>query len=316
MLKDKFKISTTTNPLIGIVENDKLSAIIRDLANKNSRGAKTSIDALFVALKDIETTTLDDNFSEEKLNYFLIGYSDKKSLLHSVLKIKEPDITKVCNAQEIEENSAAIEILTHFQDKTKCVVCDFEGINSAELIDRKIKNRQAVIDSLTKQMQEFIDDVLKLLPTEDLFKIRECILKALDCGDYEIIKKLQDDILEYSHYFNCVLCNSFKEQSEITELEEKYSEYLKLISEKPDITEEDFIYIEEILSNSMAKKIAVTRDDNKNIKILLEEKEFLGKDREELPLSTGEQNFLSLCFEFLKAKNSSKELIKRNHSFR
>ena len=31
-------------------------------------------------------------------------------------------------------------------------------------------------------------------------------------------------------------------------------EYEKLISEKPDITEEDFIYIEEILSNSMDKK--------------------------------------------------------------
>ena len=59
----------------------------------------------------------------------------------------------------------------------------------------------------------------------------------------------------------------------------------------------------------MDKKIAVRRDDNKNIKILLEEKEFLGKDRGELPLSTGEQNFLSLCFEFLKAKNSPQKII-------
>ena len=59
----------------------------------------------------------------------------------------------------------------------------------------------------------------------------------------------------------------------------------------------------------MDKKIAVRRDENKNIKILLEEREFLGKDREELPLSTGEQNFLSLCFEFLKAKNSPQKIV-------
>ncbi len=63
-----------------------------------------------------------------------------------------------------------------------------------------------------------------------------------------------------------------KNDNDICELRDKYTEYEKLISEKPDITEEDFIYIEEILSNSMDKKIAVVRDSNKNLKILLEEK--------------------------------------------
>lgn len=44
-------------------------------------------------------------------------------------------------------------------------------------------------------------------------------------------------------------------------------------------------------------------------KIVLENKDFLGINREELPLSSGEQNFLSLTFEFLKAKNSDKPII-------
>jgi hypothetical protein len=35
----------------------------------------------------------------------------------------------------------------------------------------------------------------------------------------------------------------------------------------------------------------------------------LGKPRDQLPLSTGEQNFLSLTFEFLKAKNSSCPIV-------
>lgn len=51
------------------------------------------------------------------------------------------------------------------------------------------------------------------------------------------------------------------------------------------------------------------RDKNKNIKIYLSDKEFIGKDRTELPLSTGEQNFLSLTFEFLKAKKNNDKII-------
>ena len=82
-------------------------------------------------------------------------------------------------------------------------------------------------------------------------------------------------------------------------------EYLKLLDEKPEITEEDMLYIEEIISNSMSKKLTLERDEKKNLRIYLSSQEFLGKSREELPLSTGEQNFLSLTFEFLKAKNSA-----------
>ncbi len=41
----------------------------------------------------------------------------------------------------------------------------------------------------------------------------------------------------------------------------------------------------------------------------MENKTLLGKDRKDLPLSTGEQNFISLTFEFLKAKNSTAPIV-------
>ena len=63
------------------------------------------------------------------------------------------------------------------------------------------------------------------------------------------------------------------------------------------------------ISNSMNKTLALERDEQKNLKIRLANQDFLGKSREELPLSTGEQNFLSLTFEFLKAKNSDKPIV-------
>lgn len=59
----------------------------------------------------------------------------------------------------------------------------------------------------------------------------------------------------------------------------------------------------------MNKKLKVDRDSNKQLKIILEEQEFLEHPREELPLSNGEQNFLSLSFEFLKAKNSHQPIV-------
>lgn len=89
----------------------------------------------------------------------------------------------------------------------------------------------------------------------------------------------------------------------------KNEEYKKMINQKPDITEEDFLYIEQIINSNMNKKLQIIRDDKKNIKIVLEDRDFLGIEREKLPLSTGEQNFLSLTFEFLKAKNSDKPII-------
>ena len=50
-------------------------------------------------------------------------------------------------------------------------------------------------------------------------------------------------------------------------------------------------------------------EDGKNFKLLLAGEDFLGIDRDKLQLSTGEQNFISLSFEFLLARHSNKQII-------
>lgn len=87
------------------------------------------------------------------------------------------------------------------------------------------------------------------------------------------------------------------------------TEYQRIITERPDIADEDYLYIQEIISNSMSKPLTIERDENRRLRISLSNQEFLGKTRDELPLSTGEQNFLSLTFEFLKAKNSERPIV-------
>lgn len=308
-LKDAFGISTVSNPLISLIHNTELQKITQNLANRRYKVSNKDIDDFLDTMSSLQDEKLPAKFSEDKYRFFINGYSDKKSILCKVLEIKEPDIEQVNNAHEIEEDSVAIDVLTQFSHKTKCIVCDTDGIDSEKLKEEKTRHRQIVVDSLTKQMRSFMEDIVSLQPPNDPYLIKKNVVKSLEEGDFVYIKKLQEEINCYKVFFNIKLNLMFKEMSEITQLKEKYTEYKKLLSEKIDIQEEDFLYIRDILSNSMDKKIDVQRDKNKNIKIFLGGMEFLEQDRNGLPLSTGEQNFISLCFEFLKAKNSKKQII-------
>lgn len=117
--------------------------------------------------------------------------------------------------------------------------------------------------------------------------------------EFAVYKKLYGDLIE----------NEIIDIVKGNDLIAHYAEYQRVISEKPNITDEDYLYIQEIISNSMSKPLTVERDENKRLRIYLSNQEFLGKTRDELPLSAGEQNFLSLTFEFLRAKNSNCPIV-------
>jgi hypothetical protein len=135
------------------------------------------------------------------------------------------------------------------------------------------------------------------------------MLEAVETGELAGVLCLKEELNKYKEiYSEKAIIDLVKLYSE-SDIKEKYEECQDMISRKPEIKEEDFLYIEQIISNSMSKKLQIIRGDKKNIKIVLEDKDFLGIDRDHLPLSTGEQNFLSLTFEFLKAKNSDKPIV-------
>ena len=74
------------------------------------------------------------------------------------------------------------------------------------------------------------------------------------------------------------------------------------------ITDEDLMFIEEFIEKNINKIIKFERVDNK-IKITIDSEDLIGVERENLKLSSGEQNFISLTFELLKAKNIDNEII-------
>ena len=139
----------------------------------------------------------------------------------------------------------------------------------------------------------------------DPFNIKVMLLEAISSGEKTNIDTLIANFKAIKGIFERLALNELATVFVGSDLPVKMNEYQELLDEKPEITKEDMLYIEEIISNSMSKKLSLERDEKKNLRITLSNNEFLGKTRDELPLSTGEQNFLSLTFEFLKAKNSA-----------
>lgn len=308
VLKNECGISAASSKVIPLITNSKLSGLVKDLANSRSRGNNYTEEDVINIVSGI-TSLSDPDVDEQKWCYFIANYGNNTSVLMKVLKLTRPDFTENKDASAIEEDSVAIDVLNQFKHKSYCVVCDNDDFNSELLLEQKAYHRQAVIDALTEQMRSFIEDVLKLTANNDPFKIKAYILRALELGEYGIIEELQKNICEYYEMFAKKVNRLFLSIPNYELFLKNIAEHKELVEKKPDISEEDFVYIQAIIANSMSKKITVTRDGNKNLKILLEEKDFIGIDRKDLPLSTGEQNFLSLCFEFLKAKNSSAKII-------
>ena len=187
---------------------------------------------------------------------------------------------KNTHIKEVEENTEAIRILSHFHYKSQCIVCDAENINIKELLEKKTKNREAIVKSLDGKTKKIIERIIARADNADPFHIKQIMLDAIESGDLTGVVALQSELKQYKSVFvKKVIGDLVKLYSE-SDIKEKNNEYQQMISQKPEITEEDFLYIEQIINNSMSKKLQIVRDDKKNIKIVLENRDFLGVERD------------------------------------
>lgn len=309
ILKDKFKITSGSSKLITYFsEKDNFQKNIQDLANNKSKGKKTKIDDYIVGWSKYKPYVISE-YDEAKLEYFMNDLSTSKSLILEIESIDTTLVTQNIRIREVEKNTEAIRILSHFCDTEECIVCDSINIGRENLLAKKTKNKNNILETLEPKIKDILEKLSSSSTVEDPFNIKNVLIAAIETGELEGICNLKDDIQDYRDIFVKKVINELLEILNHSDIRDKNEEYKKLINEKPEINDEDFLYIEEIINNSMFKKIRIGRDDKKNIQIFIEDKEFLGIDREELPLSSGEQNFLSLTLEFLKAKNSDKPIV-------
>lgn len=306
VLKD-YKITTTKNPLSDLIEDDTLKGFVKDCANNRSKGNRYTNEQIFNMMTSLSRVAVPD-YDQACLNYLVEDYGKKESILLQIEALTDETLTSNMHVREVEENTEAIAILNRFH-KNQCIVCDTRDIDWEALLTAKTANLNAVKAALDPKVKELLEEITNLSFDVDPFILRSRLLHAIEDGDVTIIKDIITDIATYKHIFSIVLQNAIIDAYEQADITATFREYSEIINTTPDISQEDYLYIQEIVSNSMSKRLSVERDENRRLRICLANKEFLGLSRNELPLSTGEQNFLSLAFEFLKAKNSFAPII-------
>lgn len=292
-----------------IIKDKKFLGFISDIANVKSKGENLNREDFLNHFKDLEAKEPDAH-DEAKLRFFEQDFGESDSTIKKTKEALQKPITKEAAIEKIEETGDAVTILNKYNTKSECVVCD-HGIETESLLAKKREQNQAAIDSLNPQTKDILEKIIsKIAPsTPDPFKIKESLLLALKQGITEPALALLNEFEAYSSIYNTKILNTFIESIAKYNLYPIIEEYSKILLDKPEFEDEDIIFISQFLSESLDRKIELTRNEDKNLKLLLGGGEFLNQERRTLPLSNGEQNFLSLSFELLKAKKSEDKVI-------
>ncbi|MGL1473898.1 hypothetical protein [Vibrio parahaemolyticus] len=307
ILKKDYNITTKNTNLDKYFKDENLFNFVSDIANTKSKGkniAREDFVQFFVAQKKIDVP----EFEEDKMSFFITSINEKNSSVKLIVDYEFSLNDDEKNVVKIEENNEAISILNKFSYLDECLICDSD-INSEELISKKERNIEVVSKKLTPEQKELAGQLISGLPLSDPFKTRDRVREAIAHSDRESINRLVEEFRFYAEIIPLLITNQFIDEVDKTGLITDFDEYSKLIEGKLEFENDDILFIEKFLSESLDRPISLERDEDHNIKLLLGGEEFLNKERVKLALSNGEQNFLSLAFELLKAKNAEQELI-------
>ena len=311
-LKERFGISSGKSKIIDYISDSDIKFFVMNIVNNKARGKNIDKKIFVERIEQLPVREIDENeYDNNKYEYIRQNFSDNNSIIYRII-----NISKVCMSleiKEVEENQVALKVLEKFKYLDECVVCDNSDFNREELIQRKNSNKDRIINSLDKETKEIISEIISLIDDSknDPFNIKETLLKAISLGEFNLINDLQEEIKKYFKIMDKKINNYFKECLNEGDLKEKYKEYLDIIKEQPEITDEEVLFIKNIVSENIGKDIELKRDEKEENKfnLFLGGKDIFNVNRDKLHLSNGEQNFISLAFEFLKAKKSEASII-------
>jgi ABC-type lipoprotein export system ATPase subunit len=306
-LKQEFGISTKTSPFDDIIDNQLLKEYISDIANNRSKGKKIDRNSYIDNIGKLVNIQIDD-YDSNKLVFIISDYKNQESIIRKLKGIDISSIKKEPNLRKINENNDAIGILEKYHYLDDCIICESK-IDRVELIEKKRQQIRKIFSSLNETSKKIVDELVKMVPQDDPFNIEDILLDSVLTGSTDRINGLLLEIESFYLIFNSKLNNLFKQSLIDCEVIESFKEYSAISLEKPEFESEDIIFIEQFVNDCIGRKIELKRDENKNLHLLLNDKEFLNQNRNTLFLSNGEQNFLSLAFELLKAKKTKYDFI-------
>lgn len=304
-------IRAANSYLFSTIVDEEIQTVLKDFANTRSKGSNSkSVDSLscLQELKEIETILSEEE--EAQLSFFISDYNKQnESLLAQVENLVDQVLPPTPKIDEVEEHTHAIALLNRFPTKTQCIVCDTVDIDPITLLKNKIERRKRTLAPLNKDQRTLIERILELVPSDDVFCIKETLLQSLRDGDTGALNPLVEKIEAIKEVFTTQLLSKIGLLTQTNDLIGLMNQLAELQEEQPVLTDEDLIFIQNIINSSLDRELEVKRMDDKKFVITLGNTELLETEREDLPLSSGEQNFISLAFEFLRAKNVDKEYV-------
>lgn len=307
LLKSEFGINKKSTEFDRLIGEKFYFEFISDIANNKSKGSKVD-RAEFIETIYNKKLPNELEYEQTKLDYFIADYKTSTSTIRTIIDYDFSLNEKDKKIVKLEEQNEAVKLLEKYDYIDDCLVCD-HPINASEKLEEKNKQFKDTKNLLSDDEKKIAEKIITGLPSNDPFKIRSRVLEAISKSDKTLIDKLVKEF----EFYQLIYCE--KLESELVEISKKYNlkndteEYNKLIKTKPSFDGEDILFIEKFLNETLEREITLERDKDNNIKLLLGGRHFLNEERTGLSLSNGEQNFLSLSFELLKAKNTNKDLI-------
>lgn len=306
-LKNSFGISKKNTPFDDLISNHKILEYVSDIANNRSKGKNINWTDFVNTISSLTLESVDEA-QYPHFAYFVADYKNDHSIIRKFLNISLTMLCREPHYQEIEQTNEAIRILEKYSSLSECIVCDSK-IDHETLINKKKNQNKLAIASLSEESKDIIENIIKEITGEDPFLIKESLEAAMLEGTNEKIIEKHAVIDTYKKIFEVKLTNMFINSLATSGLKPILNEYSVITQESPEFENEDIIFIETFLNDCLERKIKLVRDGEKNLRLLLGDTEFLNQPRNSLSLSNGEQNFLSLAFELMKARKSERELI-------
>jgi ABC-type lipoprotein export system ATPase subunit len=306
-LKTDFGISKKNAPLIDKIENKSIRAYVADLVNRKSKGGGIDRSDFLTFVQNLSPVLIPE-YEEDKLRFILEDINDKKSIVDLIWSLVDQDSAINEAVTRVEEHSDAVAMLKKYYYLQECVVCDNE-IERDELLRRKDANREAILEGLDEETKKIIESVQNRVGSFDPFLIKKAIMESTTTGNSASLRSLVIEFTIYIKIINKMMVNLFASCLEGLNLVNAQEEYDELVAEKPELTSEDVLFIESFANDCIDRKIELVRDDGGNLQLLLGEEPFLNKNRKELRLSNGEQNFISIAFELLKAQKVDSPIV-------
>lgn len=249
---------------------------------------------------------------DEKKENFIINDCNGNKLVPLIISIDSDSIIPNAEAQQIERDDDAIGILEKYHDAHACIVCDNPEFDANGLLKRKQTSRKRIYESLDKKTKELLDKVVKdaELLSSDPFNIKEIVSSFISDGIPTNVIELQKELKQYVQAIGDKMIEEMMHCFDGTSLFTDFEEYTRITQTKPELDDEELMYIEEVINENIGKDIVIEREpDSKSYKLKIGNQDLLGTSRDQLELSTGEQNFISLSFELLLARHSKKDYV-------